>query len=205
MNKRSARILFITLLLAAVSAGCGGGPSVNVTRTDTDTVTDLSGDWNDTDSRLVSEEMISDCLSRPWLGEFTGRKGKKPVVIVGFVRNRTSEHIATETFVNDLQRELINSGRVSFVAEKDIREALRDEKYDQSMNASPETMKEMGRELGADFMLFGSINSIIDQVEGKQAKFYQVDLELINIETNEKVWIGQKKIKKLVERDRYRF
>jgi hypothetical protein len=204
MNRRAAYIIVLALLVTSISSGCGG-PSVNVTRTEADTVTDLSGNWNDTDSRLVSEEMISDCLSRPWLGEFTGREGSKPVVIVGFVRNKTSEHIATETFVNDLQRELINSGRVSFVAEKDIREALRDEKYDQSMNASPETLKEMGREVGADFMLFGSINSIIDQVEGKQAKFYQVDLELINIETNEKVWIGQKKIKKLVERDKYRF
>jgi hypothetical protein len=199
-----AHILCAALLVTAIAAGCGG-PSVNVTRTDPDTVTDLSGNWNDTDSRLVSEEMISDCLSRPWLGEFRGREEKKPVVIVGYVRNKTSEHIATETFVNDLQRELINSGRVSFVAEKDIREALREEKYDQSMHASQETMKEMGRELGADFMLFGSINSIVDQIEGKQAKFYQVDLELINIETNEKVWIGQKKIKKLVERDKYRF
>ncbi|HMA77002.1 MAG TPA: hypothetical protein VKO43_06830, partial [Candidatus Krumholzibacteriaceae bacterium] len=99
----------------------------------------------------------------------------------------------------------VNSGKVSFVAEKEIREALRDEKYDQSMNASAATMKEMGRELGADFMLFGSINSITDQIEGKKAKFYQIDLELIDIETNEKVWLGQKKIKKIVERDKYRF
>lgn len=204
MNRRTAYIICFALVATAATAGCGG-PSVNVTRTEADTVTDLSGNWNDTDSRLVSEEMISDCLSRPWLREFTGSEGEKPVVIVGYVRNRTSEHIATETFVNDLQRELINSGRVKFVAEKDIREALRDEKYDQSMHASPETMKEMGREVGADFMLFGSINSIVDQIEGKQAKFYQVDLELINIETNEKAWIGQKKIKKIVERDKYRF
>jgi uncharacterized protein (TIGR02722 family) len=184
--------------------GCGG-PSVNVTRTEADTVTDLSGNWNDTDSRIVSEEMIQDCLSRSWLGEFTSRNGEKPVVIVGRIGNKTTEHIATETFVNDLQRELINSGRVSFVAEKDRRNALRDEKYDQSMNASAKTMKEMGREIGADYMLFGSINSIIDQIEGKKAKFYQIDLELIAIETNEKVWIGQKKIKKIVTRDKYRF
>ena len=184
--------------------GCGG-PSVNVTRTETDTVTDLSGNWNDTDSRVVSEEMIPDCLSRPWLEGFTSKNQKKPVVIVGRIRNKTTEHIATETFVNDLQRELINSGEVSFVAEKDIREALRDEKYDQSMNASAETMKEMGREVGADFMLFGSINSIVDQIDGMKAKFYQIDLELISIETNEKVWIGQKKIKKIVERKKHRF
>ncbi|MDZ7859826.1 MAG: penicillin-binding protein activator LpoB [Candidatus Krumholzibacteriota bacterium] len=199
------KLFYLMLCMVMLfSLGCGG-PSVNVTRTEADTVTDLSGDWNDTDSRMVSEEMIPDCLSRPWLGDFTSENMKKPVVIVGYIRNKTDEHIATETFVNDLERELVNSGKVSFVAEKEIREALRDEKYDQSMNASAETMKEMGRELGADFMLFGSINSITDQIEGKKAKFYQIDLELIDIETNEKVWLGQKKIKKIVERDKYRF
>jgi len=196
-------VLSVCVFILSIQ-GCGG-PSVQVTRTDPDAVTDISGDWNDTDSRLVAEEMIADCLSRPWLGEWTGKHGKKPVVIVGYVQNKTSEHIATETFVNDLQRELVNSGRVSFVAEKDIREALREEKYDQSMHASPETMKEMGRELGADFMLFGVINSIIDQEGGTSAKYYQTDLELINIETNEKVWLGQKKIKKIVERKGYKF
>ena len=189
-------VLFLT--------GCGG-PGIQVTRTEPDEVTDLSGVWNDTDSRLVSEEMISDCLSRPWLGEHTGKFGKKPVVLVGTVQNKSHEHIAVETFVKDLQRELVNSARVSFVAESDIREAMRDEKYDQSIHASPETMKEMGKELGADYMLFGVLNTIIDQVEGTQAKFYQVDLELINIETNEKVWLGQKKIKKIVTRDKHSF
>ena len=196
--------LAVLCMMVFLFSGCGG-PSVNVTRTEADTVIDLSGNWNDTDSRFVSEEMIPDCLSRPWLVGFTTEYKEKPVVIVGHIQNKTAEHIVTETFVNDLQRELINSGQVSFVAEKDNREALRDEKYDQSMNASAETMKEMGREIGADFMLFGSINSIIDQIEGKQAKFYQIDLELIAIETNEKVWIGQKKIKKIVERDKHRF
>ncbi len=200
------RKILITLALACsvmVAAGCGG-PSVHVTRTDTDHVTDFSGKWNDTDSRLVSEEMVRDCLSRPWLGEYTGKHDRKPVVLVGVVNNKTMEHISTETFVNDLQRELVNSGRVSFVAEKDIREMMREEKYDQERYSSPETMKKMGREIGADFMLFGDINMITDQVDDMKAKFYQVDLELINIETNEKVWLGQKKIKKVVSRDKYK-
>ncbi|OQX85217.1 MAG: penicillin-binding protein activator LpoB [Candidatus Latescibacteria bacterium 4484_7] len=197
------RFVFV-LALASLVLAFGCAHTVKVQRIEPGAVTDLSGTWNDTDSRLVAEEMVKDCLSRPWLGEFTGKYGKKPVVIVGFVQNKSYEHIAVETFVNDLQRELINSGRVSFVADKDIREALRDEKVDQSHYSSPETMKKMGRELGADFMLFGSINSIIDQIEGKKVIFYQVDLELINIETNEKVWIGQKKIKKYIAKDKFK-
>ncbi len=198
--RKYAVLLFAALLL--LSLGCA--KELKVTRIEPETVTDLSGKWNDTDSRLVAEEMINDCLTRPWLGEFTGKNGRKPVVIVGDVANKSYEHISTETFVKDLERALINSGRVSFVADRNVREMIRDEKLDQSQYASRETMKEMGREIGADFMLFGQINSIIDQVEGKKVVYYQVELELINIETNEKAWIGQKKIKKFISKEKFK-
>jgi hypothetical protein len=86
------------------------------------------------------------------------------------------------------------------VASRVEREEIREERADQDINASEETRKAMGKELGADFMLQGTINSIVDE-EGKQAvKFYQVDLTLISLVDNTKVWVGQKKIKKFVDK-----
>lgn len=188
------RTLIILLVLACLSLGCGGGKQV--TRLETNTVTDLSGKWNDTDSRLVAEEMISDCLTRPWLTNFVVEKGAKPVVTLGTIRNLTSEHIAMETFTSDFERELINSGSVRFVTSKDFRAEIRDERQEQQEFASRETAKRMREELGADFIIQGAIKTITDQEGGKQVVFYQTDLELINIESMEKVWIGNKKIKK---------
>ena len=190
---------FIILSLGLISS-CGGK---KVARVGVEEQIDLSGNWNDTDSRLVAEEMIRDALSRPWLEEFKASKNTKPRVIVGTVRNRSHEHINTQTFVKDLERELTNSGRVVFVATKEQRAELREEREEQQKHASIETAKSFGKEYGADFMIQGQINTIIDQSEGTQLKYYQVELELINIETNEKVWIGQKKIKKVVERSSY--
>ena len=186
------RALLILLALTVVM-GCG---KRKVTRLETDTVTDLSGRWNDTDSRLVAEEMISDCLSRVWLTDFTMAEGRKPVVTVGTIRNRSSEHINTETFSKDFERELLNSGKVKFVASREQRGEVRDERLDQQEFASLETAKRMAQETGADFLLYGDINTIQDELEGTRIMYYQTDLELINIETNEKVWIGTKKIKK---------
>jgi len=140
--------------------------------------------------------MISDCISRPWLTEFAAAQGNKPVVTVGTIRNETNEHIAIETFTKDFERELINSGSIRFVAGKDLRAELRGERQEQQEFASRETMKRFREELGADFILMGSIKTIIDQEEGNKVVFYQTDLELINVETIEKVWIGTKKIKK---------
>ena len=188
------KTLALILVMAVLVAGCGGGKQV--TRLDPNTQTDLSGKWNDTDSRLVAEEMVGDALTRPWLTNFVEQQGHKPVVTVGTIENMSHEHINTETFIADFERELINSGSVRFVAAKDWRAEIRAERQEQQEFASRETMKKMRNETGADFMLQGTVKSIVDQEEGKQAVFYQTDLELINIETMEKVWIGQKKIKK---------
>ena len=186
-------------LLAILPLGCGGGKTV--TRLDTESVTDLSGKWNDTDSRLVAEEMISDCLSRAWLTDFAAAQGAKPVVTVGTIRNLSSEHIQMETFISDFERELINSNQVRFVASKEARAEIREERFEQQEFASRETAKRLREETGADFMLHGAIKTITDQEEGKRVVFYQTDLELINIESMEKVWIGTKKIKKGIAQD----
>jgi uncharacterized protein (TIGR02722 family) len=171
-----------------------------VTREDPSSVKDLSGNWNDTDSRKVSDEMIQDVLSQSWLGKFNAKKGRVPTVIIGTVRNLSHEHINTQTFTSDIRRALINSGEVSFVASSEERGEIRSERKDQDLNASEETRKEMGNEAGADFMLKGTINTIVDAIEGEQVRFYQIDLTLIDLSSNRMVWAGQQKIKKTVER-----
>ena len=148
----------------------------------------------------VSAEMISDLANRPWIEEYTAQNGQKPVVIVGTVRNKSSEHIETETFTKDLERELINSGRVKFVANTIERGELRQERKEQQTWSREETQQRLAAETGADHMLVGSIKTISDQEGKKEVKFYQVDLELINLESNEKAWIGSKKIKKYIKK-----
>ena len=196
----------ITLLLLAGSilfTGCGGG--VAVQRIATDEVTDLSGKWNDTDSRLVAEKMVADMMSRIWLTNFMKEKGKNPTVIVGTIRNMSTEHVNMQVFTKDIERELINSGRVQFVASKGEREEIREERVDQQTYASLETAKRLGQEYGADFVLIGTFKSVEDVIERKKAILYSVDLELIDVEKNLKVWIGNKKIKKLIQRAGYKW
>ena len=198
---RWLRVGLALLALATVSA-C----STKVERLDESQAVDLSGAWNDTDSRLVSQEMIQDSLSRAWLQEFRGRAGQtRPAVIVGEVRNMSHEHINTQTFTLEMERALINSGKVDFVATKQERLGVRDERKDQDLNAREDTRNAMGKELGADFMLTGSINTIVDPSGDTQVRFYQVNMTLISLADNRKVWVGQKDIRKLVTRSKLRF
>jgi penicillin-binding protein activator len=141
-----------------------------------------------------------DLMNRPWLSQFLNRYNRNPVVIVGAIRNRTSEHIDSGMFVKNIERELINSGKVQFVAASDERKQLIEERYHQQSHASEDTAASLAQETGADFMLIGTMTSSVDSSGGKSTRFYQVDMELIRIENNEKVWMGQKQIKKEVGR-----
>lgn len=194
-----SRTLKSVLAAALLMTGC----ATKVTRVTHDSTIDLTGKWNDTDSRLTAEEMVKDCLNGAWYAKFAGKAA--PTVVVGEIRNKSHEHISTETFVNDMQRALINSGKVDFVANKAERGQIRDEKSDQASNASVQTRQSSGEESGAQLMMIGELNSIVDQDGGKAVVFYQVNLELVEIESHKKLWIGDKKIKKFVERSETKF
>lgn len=195
--KYIAKLAVLAVIASTLTFGSCARRSVE--RVDPTETIDLSGRWNDTDSRLVAEEMVKDVLSRPWITEFNTKYDKKPAIIVGTIFNRTSEHIASETFITDIEREILNSGMARLVSGKEFRDEIREERGDQQTYADPATAAKWGKELGADFMLQGSINAIVDQYKNQKTVTYQVDLTLTHMQTNEKVWIGDKKIKKYIE------
>lgn len=196
-----SRLFFLITIITFLAWGCG--PSQTVQRVDPGSQSDLSGNWNDTDARMVAEDMTSDILSAAWLQN----EDDSPVLIVGNVRNNTSEHIRTDIFIKEMERAIVNSQGVQIVADPEQREQIRTERADQQQHASYETAASLAKELGADYMLVGNIDANVDQnIDGTQvAKFYTVNLELINVESNNKAWIGNKKIKKMVERSKVKW
>lgn len=186
----------VALLLAVPAC-----QSQKVERIDPNETVDLSGRWNDRDSKLVAEEMIHDVMEKPWRKDFEAKMNRKPVVIVGRIRNNTTEpDIQPETFIKDIEKEFINTGTVTVVQSKEGRDDLRAEREDQQTFATEESRKKWGKEKGADFMLMGVINSTIDEYKKERTVTYKVNLELIDLESNIKVWIGDKEIKKYIKK-----
>jgi uncharacterized protein (TIGR02722 family) len=195
MKKSMIRLLGITVLSTLTLGSCA---KRTVTRVAPDKVIDLSGRWNETDARLASETLTNQALGGDWLGNFTNEKQKKPVVIVGMVRNNSHEHMDTEIFTKNMERAFIKSSMIRLVSAGEKRTELRGERADQQDFSSAETMKKFGREVGADFMMQGPVQSIVDGYGKEKTAFWQIDLELTNIETNEIVWIGDYKGKKYI-------
>ena len=193
---RLGRVL--ALGVVALAAACN---STRVSRVDPNSVTDLSGRWNDADSRLVANALISQSIDAPWARNYaTANGGKQPTVIIGAFRNRSMEHIPVGTFTRDLERALVNSGQVQIVASKEERGDIRDERADQQQNAAADTRARLAQEQGARYMLQGDVQTIEDSEGKEKIVYYQIDATLIDLESNAKVWLGQHKIKKFIER-----
>ena len=196
------------LALAAITL-VAGGCATQVTRISPDQQIDLSGRWNDVDSRQVADAIIRQSFEggagQSWAVQYMqAHGGRRPTVIVGSIRNRSMEHIPVETFVRDLERAYLSSGQVQVVASPEERDEVRAERVDQQENASADTRARLGRERGAQYMLQGDISQITDREGGRRVVFYQVDVTLVDLETNDKTWTGQHKIKKFVEQPRFR-
>ena len=188
-------------VLVTLAAGC---TSVRVTRVEPNAVTDLSGRWNDTDSRLVAGAIVEQALSGPWLERAaSARGGRTPAIIVGAFANRTMEHIPVTTFTRDVERAFVNTGAVTVVASVGERQEVRAERVDQQQNATADTRARLAKEQGAQYMLQGDVQAIEDAEGREKVVYYQVDATLVDLESNAKIWVGQHRIKKYIERKRF--
>jgi penicillin-binding protein activator len=183
------------ILLSVLLLSC----SRSVTRINPETQVDLSGRWNDTDSRQVADQMIYDLFNSDSFKNYAKEKGRKPVLIVGYIKNNTAEHIDANNYVKKFEMVIHNSAIAELVESDGFRDKLRQERAEQQDFASAETAKAWGKETGADLMLFGEMSSEIDTYNKKRVVNYVTTLFLTDIETNKRVWYGQREIKKLVK------
>jgi uncharacterized protein (TIGR02722 family) len=198
-NRAPMRIVPAAALLLTVAAAAAGCASHRVVeRADPREVLDYQARFDEDDAREVSAHLIADALDQPWLDQWEAGHEARPVIIVGDVANDTSDYIETRLITKALERELLNSGRVDLVAAAAEREQLRAERRQGQDWSRPETVKRMAYELGADLMLIGWIgeNVEVSRSRARRIQYYQVSLELVDVESNRKAWIGTHEIEK---------
>ncbi|WP_296015022.1 penicillin-binding protein activator LpoB [uncultured Treponema sp.] len=192
--------LFAAVFSGLMMVSCG---STKVSRVDADEVIDLDGYWNESDVRIVCDSLIEECINSPRIAKFEGQQGHAPVVIIDSIRNQSSEHIDTSIVEKKFQTAIINSGVMEFVSSSTERQALREEKADQADHSTYDTAKEMDQETGADFMLKGSVKTIVQSADDKTVRTYYVYAELHDIKTNKIVWMAENdSIKKVIKRQK---
>jgi hypothetical protein len=132
--------------------------------------------------------------------------GRLPVFLVGPFRNESDEHIDTSIIADIMERAIFNSGRADFVAGGATREALRAERLDQQGNASEASAKALANETGADFLLTGSVKTVVDRAGNTSTRTYFVGAEITDLETNRRLWLGgNNEIKKVIKQPGSKF
>jgi PBP1b-binding outer membrane lipoprotein LpoB len=143
--------------------------------------------------------MIYDLFNSDSFKKYAESKGRKPVIVVGPIKNKTAEHIDAANFIKKFEVVIHNSAIAELVESDEFRDKLRTERAEQQDFASSSSMARWGQETGADVMLFGEMTSETDTYNSKRVVNYTTTLFLTDVETTKRVWYGQREIKKLVK------
>lgn len=193
---KSKRYLGIGLLIGLPMTLTACAPSFEGTYSDPAKAEIVDDRWSETDARKTAEALVTSVLNRAWITDHQAKFKQRPVVVVDDVQNRTDEHIDTKALTDAIQDELINSGKVRFVSKERRQQILDEVKYQSSGAVADDSRKKLGRQIGADFMMAGAISSSVHSQGSLKTVTYQINLQLIDLETAEIVWSDRNMIKK---------
>lgn len=152
----------------------------------------LNDQWSETDMQKAVQDLVGSLVAAPALFQLKSM----PVVMVTGLQNKTSEHIDTQSIMDMIRVELMKSGKVGFI-DKEARQDISDEyNYQNSGLVSEETKKGPGGQVGADFIINGRLDSIVQEVGKDKTVYYKLTLNLTNLKTSMISWSDQKQIRK---------
>lgn len=173
-------------------AACGPQAFVKGQYDDVERENNLNDQWSETDMQKAVHDLVASALNSPSLSQ----SKKMPVVMVTNLQNKTSEHIDTQSIMDMVRVELMKSGRVGFI-DKEAREDISNEyDYQNSGKVSKETQKGPGGQIGADYIINGRLDSIVQEVGKDKSVYYKITLNLTNLKTSMITWSDQKQIRK---------
>ena len=181
------------LTLPLLMTGCASQQTI--TYGDATAVETTSLTFGSTDLQMISAKMVDDLLVFPPVVELT--TGRRPVITLGDIDNRTSEHIETGSITNTIRSKLINSGRFRFVDMKSTQQIRNQLDYQNASGmVDPTKAIRMGQAIGAEFILNGDFDSIVKYNGKTKDVYYKFTLNLVNIRTQIVEWSGEKEIRK---------
>ena len=159
-----------------------------------------TGLWNNSDSRAVSDNLVKNLLNDRWLAEYINvHKNLRPILIVGNITNSGTEIIDTLDFIKEIERTILKVNSTRLIQTINKRKDLNSKIKNLSDYDCSETIINWAKEQGADFLINGKINSVPEIIKRKKQIHYHIKLELINIETKQLLWIGEKTVTKQID------
>ncbi|TNC81846.1 MAG: penicillin-binding protein activator LpoB [Oleiphilus sp.] len=189
--------LFVVLVASLVLSACANGPKISYG--DATAVETTTTDFGSTDLQTIAATLVDDLLSFPPITQMTATR--RPVMFVDKIKNKTTEHIDTESITDTVQTKILKSGKFRFVdmtAVRQIQEQLNFQ-MDSGM-VDPGKAVAFGKQTGAEFMLYGNMSSIVKRNDSTKDVYYKFTMKMVNLETGIMEWAGEKEIRKTGEK-----
>lgn len=184
----TAVMLLVLVMCSLVFVSCASTGSGNVKRVGSDAVVDLTGYWNDTDVKLVSDTIIADCMNSARIANFPVSFGRLPIVTIGEFKNESDEHMDLSILSTKLRTAIINSGKADFIVSREDRADARMEQKEQARNANQTQAAAIANEDAADFLLRGSVRTIVQKSGKENFRVYYVTVEMVDVESQRIIW-----------------
>ncbi len=184
--------LILVSVLGLLATSCGPKAFVKGSYDDVNRENLMNDSWSETDMQKAVADLVASAVQHPMLKSPKGL----PIVMVTGLQNKTSEHIDTQNIMDMVRVELMNSGKVGFI-DKEARQDMADEyNYQNSGMVSEETKKGPGGQTGADFIMNGRLDSIVQEVGKDKSVYYKLTLNMTNLKTGVIGWSNYKQIRK---------
>lgn len=184
--------LILVSVLGLLATSCGPKAFVKGSYDDVNRENLMNDSWSETDMQKAVADLVASAVQHPMLKSPKGL----PIVMVTGLQNKTSEHIDTQNIMDMVRVELMNTGKVGFI-DKEARQDMADEyNYQNSGMVSEETKKGPGGQTGADFIMNGRLDSIVQEVGKDKSVYYKLTLNMTNLKTGVIGWSNYKQIRK---------
>lgn len=180
-------------LAITLVAGCAQKSVVRYGDATAVETTDIN--FGSTDLQKVAGEITDSLLLSPVVGTLT--QNKRPIMFVERLKNKTSEHIDTESITDSISTKLLRSGKFRFVDMARV-EAAREQIKFQQDSGMVDTNKavQFGKQVGAEYMLYGNLSSIVKSNKDKSDVYYKFTLRLMDLESGLVEWADETEIRK---------
>ena len=195
MKKLTLSIKLITLLASVLAfTACTSTKYGDALATET-----VNTDFGSTDLQGIATKMVDDLLIFPPVVQMTAER--RPVMFVDLIKNKTTEHIDTENITDSIQSKLLQSGKFRFVDMTAVQQVQKQLNYQQNAGMVDERKAvAIGKQIGAEFMLYGNLSSIVKKDGSTKDVYYKFTLKMTNLETGILEWSGEKEIRKTKSR-----
>jgi penicillin-binding protein activator len=183
------RVVVLIVSAAFLATSCGSFKAKRVDSNEGDELAlNITDKWLDKDTENAVSDLVKKIESHKGFQKYLAKASKKPKLFIAEVQNETSEaYFPIDNLNDELLNQFSSTGEFVLIDAKSRDQLLKEIKYQNDGMVKPEDIKQIGKQSGADLLIFGSVRMQPATRDGKTIKQYSINMRMTEIESSEEV------------------